>query len=95
MSSVRAKINPHKRKHCFEVFGYDFILDDSYKVWLIEVNSNPCIEMSSSILRVLMPRMLSDALKLTVDELFPEMGCDQDIENRQTCQSEKQAVFPV
>lgn len=35
--------------------------------------------MSSSILKALIPRMLSDAFKLTLDEMFPEMGCDQDI----------------
>lgn len=30
-----------------EIFGYDFILDSNLKVWLIEVNTNPCIEESS------------------------------------------------
>ena len=47
----------------------------------LPVNSprRSCIEMSSSILKVLIPRMLSDAFKLTLDEHFPEMGCEQDL----------------
>lgn len=34
-----------------EVFGYDFILDENIRPWLIEVNTNPCLEESSGILR--------------------------------------------
>jgi D-alanine-D-alanine ligase-like ATP-grasp enzyme len=33
-----------------EIFGYDFILDSDLKTWLIEVNTNPCIEESSPLL---------------------------------------------
>lgn len=47
MYSVRKTIDSHHRKHCFELFGYDFILDEDFNVWLIEVNTNPCIEESS------------------------------------------------
>jgi D-alanine-D-alanine ligase-like ATP-grasp enzyme len=38
--------------------GYDFILDQDLNVWLIEVNTNPCIEESSPLLAMLLPRML-------------------------------------
>ena len=55
----------------FELFGYDFFVDSDFKVWLIEVNTNPCIEESSPLLGMLIPRMIDDALKLTVDVLFP------------------------
>ena len=34
-------------KECFEIFGFDYILDSSYRTWLIEVNTNPCLEESS------------------------------------------------
>ena len=71
MHSVRKKIDPFKRKHCFELFGYDFILDEDFNVWLIEVNTNPCIEESSELLKVLLPRMIEDMLKLTIDRMFP------------------------
>ena len=51
----------------FELFGYDFMIDEDFNVWLIEVNTNPCLEESSGILKMLLPRMLNDAFKLTVD----------------------------
>lgn len=28
----------------FEIFGYDFMLDENLKVYLIEVNTNPCLD---------------------------------------------------
>ena len=28
----------------FELFGYDFMIDSNFKVYLIEVNTNPSIE---------------------------------------------------
>jgi hypothetical protein len=37
---------------------------------MIEVNTNPCIEESSKLLKVYLPRMLDDLFKLTVDSVF-------------------------
>jgi len=73
MYSVRKKIDPHRRKHCFELFGYDFILDADFNVWLIEINTNPCIEESSELLKVYLPRMIEDMLRLTIDHIFPKI----------------------
>ena len=56
-------IDPHKRKHTFEIFGYDFMLDKKFKLYLIEVNTNPCLELSCSLLNRLIPKMIDNALK--------------------------------
>jgi D-alanine-D-alanine ligase-like ATP-grasp enzyme len=61
-SAVRKQIDANKRKHTFELFGYDYILDEDYNLWLIEVNTNPCLEESSTILKILLPRMIEDML---------------------------------
>lgn len=42
--SVKRKINKSQRQWCFEIFGYDFMIDEELKPWLIEANTNPCIE---------------------------------------------------
>lgn len=81
MISVKKKLNSENRKFCFEIFGYDFIMDSDLNVWLIEVNTNPCLEESSPLLEMLIPRMigkldifkleLDDAFKITLDIIFP------------------------
>ena len=71
LRSVETKLNQTQRKFCMEIFGYDFILDSNCNPWLIEVNTNPCLEESSKLLKVLIPRMIDDALKLTLDVVFP------------------------
>ncbi len=58
MNSVKDLLNKNDRSYSFEIFGYDFMIDQSYKVYLIEVNTNPCLEESSSLLKQLIPRML-------------------------------------
>ena len=32
-----------------EVFGYDFMLDDEYNLWLIEINSSPTMERCTKV----------------------------------------------
>ena len=39
-------------------------------MWLIEINTNPCLEESSNLLKTLLPRMIDDALRLTIDVAF-------------------------
>lgn len=45
-TSIKAaedKLRGDKNIFSFEVFGYDFLIDSKGKVWLIEINTNPCL----------------------------------------------------
>jgi hypothetical protein len=59
------------------------MLDVNCKPWLIEVNTNPCIEESSRLLESLLPRMLDDAFCLTLDRIFEteKKGYNYSIDN--------------
>ena len=58
------------QKHTFELFGYDFILDEQMNTILIEVNTNPSLDESNTLLRTMMPRMMDDLLHIVMDPLF-------------------------
>ena len=55
---------------CFEIFGYDFILDNDFKLWILEINNNPGLGISSPVIFKLVPRMIDDAFRLTIDKIF-------------------------
>ena len=85
-SSTNANAAGLKKSKYFEIFGYDFMVDVNKDLWLIEVNTNPCLEQSCQFLKMIMPRMLDDAFKLTIDKTF--------VKNTGNC-TEKPHDYPV
>ena len=69
--SVCTKMNPNNRKNVFELFGFDFLLDEDFRVWLIEVNTNPFLGTPSDFMKELVPEMINDMLKIVVDPILP------------------------
>jgi tubulin polyglutamylase TTLL1 len=71
MRACSRKIDPNRKAYSWEIFGYDFMIDEDMNVWTIEVNTNPCFELSSPYLARLIPAMIENALKIAVDPVFP------------------------
>jgi len=60
MNSAKKKIvDDATSKFCFELLGYDFMIDSFGQLFLIEVNVNPSLEESCNYLKILIPRMIS------------------------------------
>ena len=94
--SVKNKINGLNRNYTFEIYGFDFMLDINYNPFLIEVNFNPGLEESSPLIKMLVPRMLDDALRLTVDKEFDTIYSFKGVERRASdCDYLYESPFPV
>ena len=70
MNSVKNKLMRTNNVLCFEIFGYDFIIDKNFKPYILEINNNPGLGISSPLIEKIIPRMLDDAFRLTIDKVF-------------------------
>lgn len=63
------KIDPMNRGNSFEIFGFDFMVTNEGRVYLIECNSNPAIQTKPGdfIMSWLVPQMLESAFRIAVD----------------------------
>lgn len=68
------KIDPHNRVNGFELYGYDIMIDQGFNTYLIEVNTNPWLETPSSLLSSIIPSVLDQTFRLTIDQLYPPQG---------------------
>lgn len=69
--SIFTKIAPKNQMNNFEVFGLDFMIDKHFRPWLIEINTNPCLECNGPILTRIIPYMIEQSFKLSIDLAFP------------------------
>jgi hypothetical protein len=60
-----------KKDYNFELFGYDFLVDEDLRVWLIECNTNPYLGVANDFIEETLPKLADDILKIIVDPVFP------------------------
>jgi hypothetical protein len=58
-------------EHNFELFGMDFMIDSDFVPWLIEINTNPCLELTNALQTRIIPQVVDEALRLTLDVIYP------------------------
>eukprot|EP01043_Picozoa_sp_COSAG02_P069427 COSAG02_NODE_11889_length_1634_cov_3.785343_1_plen_502_part_01 len=51
----------------YEIFGFDFMIDSSLNVWVIEVNASPATDFSTSVTARYVPAAVTDSLKVVLD----------------------------
>lgn len=60
-----------KNVEYFEMFGFDFIIDELGKSWLLEVNTNPGLEQDNSWAIHIVRDMLEGLAEICIDPYFP------------------------
>jgi tubulin monoglycylase TTLL3/8 len=55
------------RKNSFELLGYDLMIDENFKVWLIEINVSPDLSHSTPITEKIVKNSLHDILNFKID----------------------------
>ena len=49
--SGKNTLNPNNRSPCFELFGYDFMIDEDFRCWLLEINTNPYLGLPNAFIK--------------------------------------------
>ena len=63
--SVHSKIK--QRKGSIGIYGFDIIADKNNKLWLLEVNKCPTMEMTNPVTQELVPQFMMSLVKLLLD----------------------------
>jgi tubulin polyglutamylase TTLL9 len=64
-------------RHCFELYGYDILIDQDLKPWLIEINANPSLTANTQKDSEMKIKMLDDMLTILDLEKLMQGNEDQ------------------
>jgi tubulin polyglutamylase TTLL1 len=53
-------------KHCFEMYGYDVLIDQNLKPWLVEVNASPSLSTTTENDRIIKTNLMQDTFRIVV-----------------------------
>lgn len=76
IKATKEQLKSSTIKKSFELLGYDFMIDSSLQTYLIEINSNPCLEFACPMLEELINSMIEGVFQIAVDTICPPpTGC--------------------
>ena len=51
---------------CFELLGFDFIIDDELNLQLIEINVNPALFTDTDVQKAILPKLIDDSIAMVL-----------------------------
>ncbi|XP_078467394.1 inactive polyglycylase TTLL10 [Lampetra planeri] len=67
----------------FDLIGCDFLIDEDFKVWLLEMNCNPALQTNCMVLKEVIPQVVNETLDLAL-ETFEKVRRGQRVMPLQT-----------
>jgi tubulin polyglutamylase TTLL4 len=67
---VQATRSSKYKNQCFEIYGFDILIDQSLKPWLLEVNVAPSLSSSSHFDKIVKSMLLCDTMHLIGYQIF-------------------------
>ena len=52
------------RSNCFEIYGYDILIDSDLKPWLVEINLSPSLACDSNLDMQIKSTLIAEALNI-------------------------------
>ena len=68
--SVFSLVDPKNLQSTFELFGFDFMMDENFKVYIIEINTNPCLSTPCPLLTRIISSVIDQTFRITLDPIF-------------------------
>ena len=62
--TVESKLD--KMFGCFELFGFDFMVDENLKPYLIEINTNPALFTDTAVQKDMLPKLVDDSVAMAL-----------------------------
>ena len=68
-SNINPRFTPsvQARAASFELFGFDFLIDETLKVWLLEANSSPDMSRNAPVLAKIVEEATDDLFEIVLD----------------------------
>ncbi|XP_069320738.1 inactive polyglycylase TTLL10 [Eulemur rufifrons] len=61
----------------FDLIGCDFLIDENFKVWLLEMNSNPALHTNCEVLKEVIPGVVVETLDLALETFQKSLRCQK------------------
>jgi len=74
--------SPEHKNNCFELYGYDILLDSDLRPWLMEVNVCPSLNSSSPIDRKIKTTLMCDIMNLIGIQPYNKKKFEEDSKKR-------------
>ena len=85
----------------FELYGYDYMVDEQFNPVLIEVNTNPCLEFACPLLTTIISELIENTIRVAVDAEYPPpslgyrtKACEEAIEAIECCPLKFEKFYP-
>ncbi|NWX88703.1 TTL10 polyglycylase, partial [Nothoprocta ornata] len=59
---LAAKLKLERKLGYFDLIGCDFLIDENFKIWLLEMNANPALHTNCKVLRDIIPTIVYESL---------------------------------